>query len=395
MNLAGEQSKINIFEKPHILIIVKYCTIFDRTDYIVHFDSINTSANIVINIINKFNMKKKNPYQKMLTFAVLLVFTSIISVSNYAQVVPAKKFFAVTIDNNNNKWFLTDQGLVSFNGAQWTHHKDKMQGMEMRDIFFDSGTEGTGFWIATGSGITSLRAPLEPGSSSSSYDTDNASLLSNNVLKVVTGKNKITWIGTEKGVSAFTGSKWLDVDYDEFYPSVIFQEYPITAMATNQAGDSLYVATKGAGIARVFRNEVDGISGASVYAQWGPIILPSDNVTSVFIEKNGKKWFGTDMGVAYHIGDETLENWEVYTTDDGLVNDYVQSITADQKGNLWFGTTEGISVFNGTAFTNYTIDNGLSSNNILCLTIDKEGVIWIGTDNGVNSFSSGAFKSYK
>ena len=340
-------------------------------------------------------MKTKHPYQKMLTFAVLLVFTSIISVSNYAQVVPAKKFFAVTIDNNNNKWFLTDQGLVSFNGAKWTLHKDKMQGMEMRDIVFDAGTEGTGFWIATGSGITSLSAPLGPGSKSSSYNTDNTSLLSNNVLKVVTGKNKITWIGTEKGVSAFTGSKWLEADYYELYPSVIFQEYPITAMATNPAGDSLYVATKGAGVARVFRNEVDGISGASVYAEWGPIIIPSDNVNSVFIEKNGRKWFGTDLGVALHTGDETLENWEVYTTDDGLVNDYVQSITADQKGNLWFGTREGISVFNGTSFTNYTIDNGLCGNDILCLALDKEGVIWIGTDNGVNSFSAGAFKSYK
>jgi hypothetical protein len=308
--------------------------------------------------------------------------------------IPAKKFFAATIDNNNNKWFLTDQGIISFNGEKWTLHNGNMQGKDMRDIAFDLGTEGTGFWIATGSGITSLKVPVES-NTASTYTTDNASILSNNVVKVVAGKNNLKWIATEKGVSAYSGSKWLDVSYDDLYPSIIFQEYPITSMATNPAGDSLYIGTKGAGVARVFKNDVDGISGASVYAMWGPIIIPSDNVFSVFVERNGTKWFGTDLGVAKHNGSNTLENWVVYTTAEGLVNDYVQAIAADQKGNLWFGTPGGISVFDGTSFTNYTKDNGLNSNNILCIIVDKNGVVWIGTDDGVNSFNNGTFTSFR
>ena len=309
--------------------------------------------------------------------------------------IPAKKFYAATVDNNNNKWFLTELGIVSFNGDKWTLHKSSLQGNELRDIAFDASTEGTGFWIATGSGITSLKSPVESGNTSSSFTTDNAEILSNNVIKVVVGNNNVKWIGTIKGVSAYSGGKWLAVSYDDLYPSVIFEEYPITSIATNPAGDSLYVGTKGAGIARVFKNDVDGISGASVYAQWGPIILPSDNVLSVFIEKNGSKWFGTDMGVANHTGNNTLENWVVYTTAEGLVNDYVQSISADQKGNLWFGTQGGLSVFDGNTFTSYTRDNGLNSNNVLCLITDRNGVIWIGTDDGVNSFNNGTFTSFR
>jgi ligand-binding sensor domain-containing protein len=309
--------------------------------------------------------------------------------------IPAKKFFAAAIDNNNNKWFLTELGIISFNGEKWTLHNNNIQGKDLRDIAFDDSTEGTGFWIATGSGITSLSAPVESNSGSSSFTTDNASILSNNVVKVVVGNNKVKWIGTEKGVSAYAGSKWLDISYDDLYPSMVFQEYPITSMATNPAGDSLYIGTKGAGVARIYKNDVDGISGASVYAQWGPIIIPSDNVYSVFIEKNGAKWFGTDMGVGQHTGNNTLENWVVYTTAEGLVNDYVQAIAADQKGQLWFGTQGGISVFDRNTFTNYTKDNGLNSNNILCLIVDKNGVVWIGTDDGVNSFTNGTFTSYK
>ena len=347
-------------------------------------------------------MKKENSNSRTMIFIFSLavaafIWMSGIPVADKAEEIgiPAKKFFAATVDNNNTKWFLTELGLISFNGEKWTLHNGNMQGKELRDITFDASTEGTGFWIATGSGITSLASPAESGSAASSYTTENASILSNNVVKVVVGKNKVKWIGTEKGVSAYSGSKWLDISYDDLYPSVIFQEYPITSMATNPTGDSLYIGTKGAGVARVFKNDVDGISGASVIAQWGPIIIPSDVVFSVFVDKNGARWFGTDMGVGQHTGDNTLENWTVYTTAEGLVNDIVQSIAADQNGHLLFGTQGGLSLFDGTAFKNFTKDNGLNSNNILCLTLDRNGVIWIGTDDGVNSFSNGTFTSYR
>ncbi len=352
-------------------------------------------------------MKHKQSSGRTLLFGIALALAAIPGLANNISSggfspkpandtgIPAKRYYAATVDNNNNKWFLTELGIISYNGEKWTLHNSNLQGNELRDIAFDAGTEGTGFWIATGSGIASLKAPLESGSPSSSFTTDNAAILSNNVTKVVVGKNNVKWIGTAKGISAYSGTKWLAVSYDDLYPSVIFEEYPITSMATNPAGDSLYVGTKGAGIARVFKNDVDGISGASVYAQWGPIIIPSDNILSVFIEKNGEKWFGTDMGVAKHTGNNTLENWVVYTTAEGLVNDNVQSISADQEGNMWFGTQGGISVFDGNVFTNYTKDNGLNSNNVLCLIVDRNGVIWIGTDDGVNSFSNGKFTSFR
>jgi ligand-binding sensor domain-containing protein len=339
-------------------------------------------------------MKNMNIIKRVLISFLLFAFVAVFSNANDTG-IPAKKYYSATVDNNNNIWFLTELGIVSFNGQKWTLHNGNLQGKDLKDIAFDVSLEGTGFWIATGSGITSLKSPVDGGAASASYTTDNATMLSNSVFKVVVGKSNIKWIGTAKGVAAYNGSKWLDISYDDLYPSVIFEEYPITSMATNPAGDSLYVGTKGAGIARVFKNDVDGISGASVYAQWGPIILPSDNVFSVFIEKNGTKWFGTDMGVASHTGTNTLENWVVYTKAEGLVNDYVQAIGADQKGNLWFGTQGGISVFDGKAFTNYTTEKGLNSNNILCIVTDSKGVVWIGTDNGVNSFSNGSFTSYK
>ena len=101
------------------------------------------------------------------------------------------------------------------------------------------------------------------------------------------------------------------------------------------------------------------------------------------------------MGLAKHTGDDTLENWAVFSTSEGLVNNFVQSLAEDSKGNLWIGTKGGISVFNGSEWISYTSAEGLISENILCLAADKNDVIWIGTDNGVMSFSDGKFVNYK
>ncbi len=92
------------------------------------------------------------------------------------------------------------------------------------------------------------------------------------------------WFGTDKGISALYDKKWLKPDYERKYPKEMFRDFKVTAMATTPDGDSLYVATEGAGVSRVFRNQTDAISGASEYAQWGPIEIPSDKVYSISYE---------------------------------------------------------------------------------------------------------------
>jgi hypothetical protein len=312
--------------------------------------------------------------------------------------IPAKTFYSALVDNKNTKWFLTELGIVSFSGDKWTLHNEntKIGSSGLKDFAVRNNTGGNELWVVSPEGATVTTLPFDDKTEATNYHAAEGSILSNNVLKVTFGNGPLRWFGTDKGIAAFSDNKWLTLSYDDSYPSAMFEEFPITSIATNPAGDSLYVGTEGAGVARVYRNDVDGISGASVYAQWGPIIIPSDKIYSIYIAPDGTKWFGTDQGVATHKGNNTLENWTVYTTDEGLVNNFVQAITADKKGNLWFGTKGGgISVFDGSKWTTYTIANGLNSNNILCLTVDNDGLVWIGTDNGVASFNGVNFILYK
>jgi ligand-binding sensor domain-containing protein len=310
---------------------------------------------------------------------------------------PVKTFLSVVVDNDNTKWFITDQGVVSFNGEKWIlHNKNRKVAVQnLRDIAFEANPNGQEVWIASPNGATVAGLPIDGRTGATTYHVDNTSILSNNVLQVAVGKSPLRWFGTNKGISAFMNDKWLTPTYEELYPADMFTEFPITSMATDADGDTLLVGTEGAGIARVFRDDVDGITGASAYAKWGPINLPSDTILSVFVAQNGTEWFGTNQGVARHIGKVTMDNWTVFSTADGVINPYVQAIAADKLGITWFGTRGGVSLFDGSVWMSYTKNDGLNSNNVLCIAVDKDGIVWLGTDDGVTSYNNGEFVNYR
>jgi len=310
--------------------------------------------------------------------------------------ISVKNVNSIVVDRDNIKWFSTDVGIVSFDGKTWKAHKDikNIPTQNLNSLTYVAHSESAELWISSSDGATVTRLPMNEQSEALTYNTENASLSSQNVLGIAAGLDSTRWIGTDKGVAALSNEKWLTPDYAMYYTERMFTEYPITSMATNLKGDTLYIATEGIGIARVYRDNLDGISGASVYAQWGPIELPSDYVLCIYIAPDGTKWFGTEEGAARHWGNNTLDNWTAFTTENGLVDNFVQAIGGDLEGNIWFGTQAGISVFSGSSWTSYTTDDGLLSLQILSIATDLNGVVWIGTDLGISSFEKGNFTSY-
>ncbi len=309
----------------------------------------------------------------------------------------AKSFYSVTIDDENTKWFMTEKGIVSFDGKVWTlqDKNKKIAEHKLKGLASDFTEMDHQLWIASPQGATVASLPISSKSAVSTYSVQNSAIQSNNVVSVTVGKGSIHWFGTDKGISAFHDKKWSSAAYQEKYPEFLFKDYPIKAMATSPDGDSLYVATEGAGVTRVFRNDVDAISGASEYAQWDSILIPSDKVYSICITPNGTQWFGTDAGAARHIGYKTLEGWTAFTTDQGLANNFVQSIAYDKTGKIWFGTKAGISVFDGSSWSSFTEKDGLISDNVLCISVDREGIVWMGTDEGVASYFNGKITCFK
>jgi hypothetical protein len=328
---------------------------------------------------------------------------------SFNQGFKARKFYAGVLDDDNGKWFLTDNGIVkatlfgildhmrlSVVNDQIVIQDGIIHPHDLRNFVYELSDEGQRLWIATPRGAVVVLLVEGKGISDATvYDTLNSELKDDNVKSIVAGRNNLRWLGTGKGIAALAGKKWLISSYQDHYPKGLFKEYPITAMASNNAGDSLYVATEGAGVARVFQDRADGISGASQYSKWGPIQMPSDSVYSLCITRDGIRWIGTNKGVARHTGNNTLENWTVFNTSNGLVDDFVQTIAAEPYGNnIWFGTKGGVSVFDGNRFTSFTKKDGLISNNILFILIDKNGLVYLGTDIGIMVYTDGQLVCY-
>lgn len=320
-----------------------------------------------------------------------------VEIRSFEDGFKVRNFYSATVDGDNFKWFLTDAGIVSFERNSWYLHNNnrKIPSQNLKNLTYDYSDFGKELWIATPKGATVATIPIDARSGATTYLPQNSKINGENVVSVAVGKGSLRWFGTDKGISAFKNSDWLPAAYDEKYPEFMFKDYPIKAMATSTDGDSLYVATEGAGVTRVFRNEVDAISGASEYVQWGPIEIPSDKVYSICIEPDGTQWFGTDKGVARHTGYKTLEGWTVFNIQNGLADNFVQAIAADKNGNIWFGTKSGITVYNKNSWYSFTTKDGLTSNNIQCIAVDHDGIVWFGTNNGVISYNKGKFICYK
>ena len=113
--------------------------------------------------------------------------------------------------------------------------------------------------------------------------------------------------------------------------------------------------------------------------------LPDNNVQSIAVDRFGKKWIGTDIGLA--VFNDT--NWTIYNTgNSGLPNDGVRSIAFDKNDVAWIGTYfGGLAKFNGTTWTVYNMSNsGLPNDFVKAIDFDSLGNVWVGTGYGFARF---------
>lgn len=79
--------------------------------------------------------------------------------------------------------------------------------------------------------------------------------------------------------------------------------------------------------------------------------------------------------------------FDAYTTDNGLTDNFISKVITDRKGFLWIATKNGLSRYDGYNFKNYTHipgDTGsLRSIWITDLLLDNEGTLWISTEGGL------------
>jgi ligand-binding sensor domain-containing protein len=80
--------------------------------------------------------------------------------------------------------------------------------------------------------------------------------------------------------------------------------------------------------------------------------------------------------------------WENHTRSIPLLEaGFITSILVDRNGEKWFGTSNGSVVsFDGAAFRNASTANGLPSNEVTAVSVGPDGTKWIGTADGLVHF---------
>ena len=136
----------------------------------------------------------------------------------------------------------------------------------------------------------------------------------------------------------------------------------------------------------------DKIIYSEKFDKSNPKGIKSNSIWSIFIDNENRTWLGYyNQGI--DIYDNKEERFKSYVSvpnkTNSLFSNSVTAIEQDNTGRLWFGTTDGgIDVYNSKNNTytnllnqNNNIAQGLFSSDIVTLFIDSKENIWVGTWN--------------
>ncbi|MCD4711296.1 MAG: transporter substrate-binding domain-containing protein [Bacteroidales bacterium] len=103
--------------------------------------------------------------------------------------------------------------------------------------------------------------------------------------------------------------------------------------------------------------------------------LPQEDIFSIFQDRKGYMWFGTNSGAVRYNGREMT----VFNHEQGLPGNSVRDIEQDSSGTMYFATTGGIAKFSGES-TIGILWEGISFYNVF---IDSKDNRWFMGDDGI------------
>lgn len=270
-------------------------------------------------------------------------------------------------------WLGTQEGLVRFDGVQFTVY-DKKNTVEIKKDYiialFEDREEN--LWIGTyGGGLVRFK-----NGKFTSYTTKDG-LSNDTIWKIFEDRKGNLWIGTSKGLSRFKNGKFTvyttkDGLSNDFVRAII-----------EDRNGNLWIGTYGGGL-NLFKN-----GEFTTYTMEDG--LSNNIIWSIYEDREGSLWIGTTSGLnRYRNG-----RFTIYTKQDGLYDEYVLEVLEDRDGNLWIGTYGGgLNRFKNGKFTAFTTKEGLSNDLTWSLIEDQEGSLWVGTFNGLNRLRDGNFTVY-
>ncbi|HPG41837.1 MAG TPA: two-component regulator propeller domain-containing protein [bacterium] len=285
----------------------------------------------------------------------------------------------IAVDRENNKWYGTSDGGVSVdrNGA-WQNFNTSNSALAL-DLINDIAVDSTGnVWIATNWGVS-----IYNGDSLRTINKANGGMPITSVFSIEVDREGNVWLGTgNSGVYKFDGNtftNYCDPDNKLRTTMVVDIDFDVDNNKWFCTSDrEPFLSPNAYGVARFDDTNwqfYDVTAGLNT----------SNSVHAVAHEDNGFLWFGTANGVFKYDG----SSWTNYNTENsGLLFDYVTSLAIDKKGRKWFASEwYGLCMYDDELWYTFSAANSkLIGGYIYDLATDKTGNVIIGTHIGVSIY---------
>ncbi len=186
------------------------------------------------------------------------------------------------------------------------------------------------------------------------------------------------WIGTTGGLLRFDGAHLVLFDRDN---TPAFHENNIFNLTVGN-DNTLWIATEGGGLIR-YR---DG-GFRSFSAKDG---LLNDFVRSVYQDRKGKIWIGTDNGLFRFSGEQIAR----VDSTDSVPSVAIHAIYEDRQGRLWVGGSK-LLCLDGDRAEEYRLQGEGSQNRVKSITQTEDGTLWVGTIGGLHRLVPGSMSFQK
>ena len=276
---------------------------------------------------------------------------------------------AIASDRNNNLWFSTPEGLFSHdylfsNQQKLIKYLPAPKKSSNEIICITEGNDSAIWFGMYGAGLGRIDLKTKK----IKYFTEKDGLLNNNVLSITADGTKL-WIATLGGVCVLEriSKEWVFWNLPE---DSKLSTYVYSVFKDKQG--RVWFGSDGDG--PIYRN-----TSGQYIALKDQFPLVADNILSIKQDSNGYIWFLTSDQQLQCFKDDHIEKRDLIS--DGEKPNLL-AIENDDKGNIFVFTSSGFAIVRGDSpsFEFVSSEETLSSNYLNVSTKDFDGNIWVGLE---------------
>lgn len=292
-------------------------------------------------------------------------------------------------DREKNVWVGTRNGLWFFNSQTHSFYEYSLKKSNIRYDVRSLLLEGDNLWVGTyAEGLHVLN--LKTGNIKSYTYSRNIpnTLCSNDVLSLFKDRKGEIFIGTSWGLCRYNPQS------DNFITVINVGAMASVTDIYEDMYNNLWIATSNRGV--FCYNTIGEEWKHFEHIREDLTTITSNSVITLFEDRKGTMWFGTNGGGLCSFSKETETFVDFDPENVWLPDKVIYSIEQDQAGNFWISCNSGLYQFNPTDKNKnrlFTINDGLQGNQFTAQSslASSTGKLYFGGVNGFNVFEPKEF----